>query len=308
MRHGRPVSARARAWSWVLAAYLAALAAGGAAALAWAEAPLLGRIALADLAATLVVFGFATALRNSSVYDPYWSVAPVVIAAALVFGVEGPAPVERQALVLAAITVYGARLTWNWARGWRGLAHEDWRYVQLREKTGRAFPLVNLLGIMLLPTALVYLGVAPLVPALVHGDADAGRLDGLAAAVVLLGTALEATADRQLRRFAETRPHRAAVMDQGLWAWSRHPNYLGELLVWVGCWLFGLASGALAPWMAAGPLAMVALFLGISIPMMERRQRATKPGYAAYAARTPVLLPWPLPPRARGSAGGRSSE
>lgn len=288
---------RARAFAWVTLSYVVALAAAAVATMyypgprsPWAL------IAVGDLVGTVVIFGFATAFRNSSFYDPYWSVAPVVIALYLGLGFVGPAPVARQILVTVLITLYGVRLTYNWARGWTGLGHEDWRYIDLRRQTGVLFPVVNFLGIMLLPTVLVYLGCVPMVPALVDGAAPLNVLDGVGAVVLLGGTVMEGVADRQLRRFVGQRTEAGAIMDQGLWAWSRHPNYFGEISVWVGVLFFGWASGALELWMLAGVASMIGLFGGISIPMMEKRQLDRKPAYADYQRRTSMLIPWP--PRA----------
>lgn len=290
---------RARAFVLVVVSYLVALAAAAAAVELYPgpRTPL-ALVAVADLAGTVVIFLFSVAFRNSSFYDPYWSVAPVFIAGYLILGFEGSAPVARQALLAACITVYGVRLTYNWARGWTGLDHEDWRYVDLRRQTGPLFQAVNFLGIMLFPTVLVYLGCVPMIPALVDGAAPLNLWDVAGAVVVLGGTAMEGIADNQLRRFARERASREAIMDRGLWAWSRHPNYFGEISVWFGVLFFGVGSGAFAPWMVVGAAAMVFLFVAISIPMMEKRQLGRKPAYADYQRRTSILVPWPpRPPR-----------
>ena len=86
-------------------------------------------------------------------------------------------------------------------------------------------------------------------------------------------------------------------MDVGLWRWCRHPNYLGEILFWVSLWLFSVeASPGDWWWTAIGPVAMIAMFVGASIPMMDTRSAERRPGFAEYAARTPAL--WPRRPRA----------
>lgn len=283
-------ASRSLAFACVTAAYVAALLAAAAVVFSLPDASPITRVVAADVVGTLVVFGFAAVFRNSSFYDPYWSVAPPVIAAYLAF-LPGPAPALRAALVVFALSVYGVRLTHNWARGWRGLEHEDWRYGDLRAQTGVFFPLVNLFGIMLFPTVLVLLGCWPLGPALVTGAAPANAWDAVALVVVLGGTLLEGWADAQLRTFVRTRTSPEAVLDTGLWAWSRHPNYLGEILVWVGVAFFGYASGDLGWVHLSGVAAMVLLFVGISIPMMEKRQLARKPAYADYIASTPMLVP-----------------
>jgi steroid 5-alpha reductase family enzyme len=95
-------------------------------------------------------------------------------------------------------------------------------------------------------------------------------------------------ADLQLRRFAA--PGR--IVDRGLWRWSRHPNYLGEVGFWWGLWLFGLAAAPGWWWTVVGPLVMVALFVFVSVPLMDDRSLARRPGYAEHMRRVPALLPW----------------
>ncbi|HET6981340.1 MAG TPA: DUF1295 domain-containing protein, partial [Myxococcaceae bacterium] len=108
--------------------------------------------ALADVAATLVVFAFSVRHDNSSVYDPYWSVAPICIAAYW----AGTGGVDLRALlVVLLVTAWGTRLTANWVARWRGLRDEDFRYVEIRSKAGRLYWPASLLGIHLLPTAWV---------------------------------------------------------------------------------------------------------------------------------------------------------
>jgi steroid 5-alpha reductase family enzyme len=248
----------------------------------------------ADVAATVVVFAFSFAVGNSSLYDPYWSVAPLPIALWwIAAGGEGP-PVERRALVVLLVAAWGARLTWNWWRGWGGLDHEDWRYERIRERSGRAYWLASFAGIHLFPTAMVLLGCLPLWPALGVGARPLGWLDALAFAVTAGAIALEAIADQQLRRFrtrADRRPD--AILEEGLWRWSRHPNYLGEMGFWWGLWLFAVAAAPGWAWTAVGPLAMTAMFLFASIPMLERRMAERRPDWPDHAARVSRLLPRP---------------
>ena len=82
-------------------------------------------------------------------------------------------------------------------------------------------------------------------------------------------------------------------MDRGLWAWSRHPNYFGEILFWWSLWGFALAADAAWWWTVIGPLAITAMFCAASIPMLDARSRERRPEFAAYADRTPMLVPRP---------------
>ncbi|HKT01120.1 MAG TPA: DUF1295 domain-containing protein [Rugosimonospora sp.] len=284
---------RAAAFAVVTAAYLLGAVVGGA---VWAALP--GHhpvfVALcADVAATLAVFAVSVVVANASVYDPYWSVAPPLIAIA--WAVSSPTGVAvRQLLVVALILVWAVRLTGHWAGTWRGLGQEDWRYVDLRRDTAGRLPwwLVNLGGIQLLPTLVVFAGMLSVWPAL-SGTGGLGLLDLAAILVTLAAIGVETAADAQLKRFAADPEHRGQVADVGLWRRVRHPNYSGEIGVWWGLWLFGLAANPGWWWSVAGPLAMVALFVFASVPMMDRRSLARRPAYADYMAAVPALLPLP---------------
>lgn len=283
------------AFAWVGFAYVVALlvAWGVDVALFGMVDHVLWRIAIADVVATFVVFGFSMVSANASMYDPYWSVAPVPILALLLAQPAAAAgdPV-RQALVGFVLVAWAVRLTTNWATGWPGLHHEDWRYVQLAEQTGRLWPLVSLLGVHLFPTVLVLAGCLPLWPALTS-PAPIGWLDAVAFAVAGGAVVVEGVADVQLRRFARERADPSQIMQSGLWAWTRHPNYLGEIGFWLGLFLFAVATGTESAWTGVGVGLMVLLFVGVSIPMMERRMVDKRPGYATIQRRIPMLLPWP---------------
>ncbi len=282
---------------WVVLSYVVALGAALATAHVLAGHAPIVVVGAADVVATIVVFGFSVAFDNSSFYDPYWSVAPIAIAGGLAVQGSG-AELGRRVLVVALLGLWGVRLTWNWARGWGGLRHEDWRYVDLRKKNGRAYWVVSFLGIHFFPTVLVFLGCLPLFTALGTSARPLGPLDAVAALVLLGATVLEAVADEQLRAFRRNKTTDGAICDVGLWAWSRHPNYLGEIGVWVGVALFGFAAGdgsIARTW--GGAAAMIFLFTVVSIPMIERRSRERRPAWGDYVRRTSMLLLWP--PRRR---------
>jgi steroid 5-alpha reductase family enzyme len=278
---------RWKAFAIVTGAYVLAIAAAaGAAATVPSAHPLL-KIALGAVVATGVVFAFSRAFDNTSVYDPFWSVAPLVAA---IYLYVGPGAGGTRGLVLVLlIAAWSWRLTLNWARSWRGLDHEDWRYSDIRKVTGDAYWWASAFGLHLFPTIIVLLGLLPVHAALVSAR-PFGALDVVATVLTLAAIATETVADEQLRRFC-ARPT-ASVCDVGLWRYSRHPNYLGELSFWIGLWVFGLAVGA--PWWTVlGPIAMLALFLFASIPMMERHLSQRRAGYAEHKSRTSMLLPWP---------------
>ena len=136
---------RAQSFAVIVLIYLLAAALGILLYMLLPFAPWLSLL-LADVAATAFVFVFSLIFDNASVYDPYWSVQPIVIAAAAC-ALCGPSALGL--LTLVAICVWGVRLTANWAYTFRGMEHQDWRYTMLREKSGALYPAVNFLGIHL---------------------------------------------------------------------------------------------------------------------------------------------------------------
>src|SRR4051794_15661088 len=253
---------------------------------------------IADVLATLVIFGFSRAHHNSSFYDAWWSVLPPLLA--IYWWSESTPDTNdvRSLLVIGVILVWAVRLTGNWVYAFPGFPHEDWRYPILKEGKGAMEPLVDLIAIHLIPTLQVFLGMVPVYVAVTRTGRDVGALDLVAVVVGLVAVALEFVADGQMYRFARTKQP-GQVMDQGLWGWSRHPNYLGEILFWVSLGIFGLAT---SPsdwwWVFVGALAMVLLFLFASIPMMEQRSLERRPTYQDVIDRVPMLVP--RPPRNGG--------
>lgn len=282
----------------VALAYLVAIGAAGA-WLRWSPwlsgRPWLDALA-ADLVATLVIFSFSRLLGNSSFYDAFWSVIPPLLLA--YWWATGPLGPESLRAVLLAIVVgyWAVRLTGNWVQGFPGLHHEDWRYPMLRENAGRWAFFVDLFGIHVFPTLQVFLAMMPAYVAVTTPGPGLEWLSWIAFAIGIAAVSLEWAADVQMRRFVRARVP-GAVMDQGLWAWSRHPNYLGEISFWLSIALFGVAARpAAAWWLFAGLAAMVAMFMGASIPMMEKRSLARRPHYRDVIERVPMLIPQPPGP------------
>jgi steroid 5-alpha reductase family enzyme len=275
--------------------------AGVVAALVWTHlAPDVAtwkRIGAADVAATIVVFGFSVLFDNSSVYDAYWSVAPMVIAPVLAAQSGAGVPPVRRAVVIALVLIWGARLTYNWARGWQGLAHEDWRYADNRGKRS-PYWVTSFLGFHMMPTVWVYLGCLSLIPAIATGTRPLGPLDAAGFVVTAGAIAIEAVADQQLRAFRLAKGEPGRILDTGLWAVSRHPNYLGELSFWWGLYLFALAADPSWWGAIAGAVSITLLFMYLSVPLLDRRSLARRPQYRDHMKRVPALFPSPLGRRA----------
>ena len=245
------------------------------------------RVFAADLAATVFVYAVSLPLGNASVYDPYWSVAPVGMLPLCIasFGVWSAGTIA----LLVCVTYWGVRLTANWAYTFKGYDHQDWRYTMLREKSGALYPLVSLFGIMLFPTLVVYLCLLPAMHYVQAGTVNWITLLGFA---LCLGAAtLQLVADIQLHRFQLRAANRGQIIRSGVWRHARHPNYLGEILMWWGVYLVLLSvSPRLWP-LGIGALTNTLMFLFISIPMAETRLAGYKEGFSDYIAETNRLLP-----------------
>ena len=240
---------------------------------------------LADVVATVVVWGFGLFYKNVSVYDPYWSVAPPVMFTVWAFYKSTfTLPVV---LLLIAVWYWGIRLTGNWAYPFKGLAHEDWRYTRYREtQSPFVFQIINFFGLNMMPTVLVFAAMLPGF-GLFESTEAANMLTWLGFAICISAATLQLVADTQIHRFREAHPGR--YCDVGFWKHGRHPNYLGEISMWWGVWTMYASIYGL-DWLILAPVAMTALFLFISIPMMERRQLQNKPGYAEYRKNTRMLI------------------
>ncbi|MCG7596757.1 DUF1295 domain-containing protein [Mycobacterium sp. PSTR-4-N] len=282
---------KARSLSIVTVAYVLAVAVA-AAWLLWG--PGTGRLWLdtliADVLATLVVFAFSRAYGNSSFYDAYWSVIPPLLL--FYWWSQGEGDTLRSWLLAVLVVVWAVRLTGNWLYAFPGLHHEDWRYPMFRERAGRWEFVVDLVAIHLIPTLQVFLAMVPAYIAVTRPERGLAWLSIVAFVLGMAAVALEFVADAQMHRFVRDR-RPGQVMDRGLWAWSRHPNYFGEFGFWFAVALFGVAAWPTAWWLFAGAAAMLAMFLGASIPMMEERSLARRPDYRAVMDRVPRFVPRP---------------
>ncbi len=297
--HAAPARAKWSGVARVAASYVLAFGLG----LVWLiSGPDTGRLWLdgliADLIATAVVFVASRLHHNSSFYDAYWSVLPPLLA--LYWWVAADAGVDdaRWWLLLAVMLVWAVRLTANWVYGFPGLHHEDWRYAKLRASAGKAELAADLFGIHVIPTLQVFMGMLGAYVVATRTGEPFGPLDVVALVVGVGAVTIETVADIQMHRFVASKKAGGvvgSVMDRGLWSWSRHPNYFGEWGFWLSVALLGLAADHGAWWVLLGPVAMLAMFYGASIPMMEERSLERRPDYAEVVARTSKFVP--LPPR-----------
>ncbi len=253
-----------------------------------------------------VAFTFTTWLlsvitREYSWVDRMWSLAPPIYAL-WVAGAAGFAD-PRLNLMTLLVVAWGARLTFNFARkGGYAKGGEDYRWAILQQRMSPLqYQLFNATFISPFQMGLVFLFTSPLHVAWQAQGTALGLLDAAGAVLFLALLAIETVSDEQMWAFQQDKKARVArgeVVDppfftRGLYAWSRHPNYFGELGQW---WVFPLfavaASGAWLTWTWAGPFVLTALFMG-SIRFTEAISASRYPSYADYQRTTAMLIPWP---------------
>jgi steroid 5-alpha reductase family enzyme len=230
----------------------------------------LWQMVYANLIATLIIYFFSKLMDNSSVYDPYWSVAPVVTTFFwLLPQIFTKSVSVYQWIGLALVFIWGFRLTLNWMLRWKGFQDEDWRYVAIRNKTKNWYWPVSLLGIHLFPTLLVFLGILPLYFVFSHNQTPHLALFYVAVVIIVIAIGLESVADFQLLKFRDTGKNKNKRLRSGLWKTFSHPNYTGEILFWWGVYLYAVAF-YLPLWrLFLGPGLITILFYFVSIPMMD---------------------------------------
>ena len=243
-------------------------------------------ILIADVAATVFVWASGVVLKTASAYDPYWSIQTLVIYLSLLIKYNNWH--VGSILLLVALTLYSARLTMNFVIGFHSLNYVDWRYRMLKEKSGKFYQVVNLLGICMFPTLVVYLATLPVIA--YANITDFSMLDIIGLSVIVLGTLLEFIADTQMKAFVKIRKDRSEVLNKGVWRYSRHPNYLGEISIWFGVALTLILSHFNYWYFFLGAIINLLMFMFISIPMEEKHFKDYKPDYEQYKKETHMLL------------------
>lgn len=247
----------------------------------------------ASLAVLLVTFGLALVKGVHRIVDVAWGVAFAAVAVATYAASAGTGHGDgtRRLLLTLLTAVWGLRLAVHIGR--RGAGHgEDPRYAEMLAKAPGNPSLYALRMVYLLQAALVWLVSLP-----VQAGQYVSRPPGVLAAVGVLlwttGLFFEAVGDRQLHRFKADPANKGRIMDRGLWAWTRHPNYFGDFLVWWGLFLVAAGSWTAAALAVVAPLVMSCLLIWGSGKRLLERHMAGRPGYSAYAARTSGFFPRP---------------
>ena len=240
------------------------------------------------VSATLIIFLFSNIHKNSSIYDPFWHVAPIPIV--FYIAKQSSLPTLELNLVLAAFLFWALRLTYNWYLNWNNLDHEDFRYIDLKNNNKYMAFINDLFGIHLIPTLIVNVSLYPIYVAL--NSESLNELVYVGFIIIIIAVVIQYISDDQMRKFRKDASNLGKTMKYGLWKYSRHPNYLGEVSFWFGIYIFALASGLTTIWLLACPIVMLTLFVFISCPMMDNRSLKRRSDYKEYMDKTPQLFMW----------------
>ena len=237
---------------------------------------LLAGLSLAAAVVVMTVTAVVSArVGRLSVVDVAWGLALLLVAVVC----AAFAGTGRSWLLVALVAVWALRLSGHIFTRSRGHG-EDPRYVGMSAR-----------NVFVVQGAAVWLVSLPLQAAALS-SVEWSWVVWVGVAVWAVGVLFETVADAQLTAYKRD-PDRSPVLDTGLWSWSRHPNYFGEFGFWVALALFGLATSPSDWWVVVGAVAMLALFEGASIPMMEERSLARRPGYQDVIDRVPRFVPRP---------------
>jgi steroid 5-alpha reductase family enzyme len=247
----------------------------------------------AEVIGTCIVFVASFLLSNSSMYDPYWGlILPVIV---WYWNSLAEAQVNYDAWknwwALAPLLIFAARHIFLYARFWPGLSYEDFRFPEFKNKINNNFLywIFSFVGLHVFPTAMTFFGVLPLYWTLNAGPIQNPFLFYGGIGLSLFGTIIETIADEQLYPYRTGKA--TGIIEVGLWKYSRHPNYLGEILSWWG--FFVTQLGVVYYWPPIfGSVIMYLLFDCYSVPNMEARNLAKRPAYAAYQKRVSRLFLW----------------
>jgi len=235
----------------------------------------------------LTIWLISLILKDASVVDLIWGLGFVLVAWTSVLTTQ-----SNNWILPLLTTVWGLRLSGYLA--WRNYGQsEDYRYRAMRDHHGKSFPLVSIVTVFGLQGLIMWIVSLPLQAGAIATNYVWKWL--LIPGVVLwaIGLCFETLGDWQLARFKANRNNSGAVLDSGLWRYTRHPNYFGDFAVWWGLYFVAMAHSG-AWWTVIGPIVMSVFLMRVSgVTLLEKSLTKTKPQYADYIARTNAFFPGP---------------
>lgn len=243
------------------------------------------------LGAVLLLWVISLFIKRVSFIDTFWGIGFILVAwkAAYLVAPDSTYLGDRQALIMALVTFWGLRLAIH--LGLRFIREgEDKRYINLMKRRGKIpAPIFSLLFIFLFQGAFILIIASPIVATLAQVNSPMNYWAYLGAGLWVIGFLFETIGDWQLLQFRLNPENHGKVLDKGLWAWTRHPNYFGDACVWWGLWLISFNwSYIFAP-------ALMTYFLlkWSGVPLLEKGLSKSRKGYDKYQNRVSAFFPQP---------------
>lgn len=244
--------------------------------------------AITSLVFMIGVFLFSLIKKDNSVADIAWGIGFIIIAVTSIY--THPEFTAKQLLVLILIILWGTRLALHITMRNRGKS-EDFRYKEWREQWGKQLFFRSFFQVYILQWILMQCIASSIVIISTYGSAFITPLDIAGVVVWGIGFFFETVGDYQLLLFKRNPAHKGMIMDQGLWNYTRHPNYFGEVTQWWGMFVIAL-SGNFGLVAAISPLVITTLILKVSgVPLLEKKYIGN-PQFEMYKQKTSVFIPW----------------
>jgi steroid 5-alpha reductase family enzyme len=243
---------------------------------------------LAIMIMMIILWLTSIVIKNVSIVDLFWGFGFVV--AGVVYFIYTDGYETRKILLMTMLSIWGLRLSIYLA--WRNLGKgEDFRYQKFRKDFGEhRYWWYSFFSVFLLQGVLMWLISVPLLGAQFYHDTNLGILDFIGVILWLIGMVFEAGGDFQLARFKADVTNKGKVLNTGLWHYTRHPNYFGDVAVWFGYGFICLSAGSYIP--VLGTVLMTALIIKVSgVALLEKTLKESKPEYQEYVRRTSAFIP-----------------
>jgi steroid 5-alpha reductase family enzyme len=234
---------------------------------------------------------------SNNIYDLHWPLIPLISSIYFHFTSDSIELLSLKRLpLILIICLWSFHLIWQTISSSNNIQHEDWRYQMMRKQYPNYFPIFAFFALHLLPMFQVLIGSSSIyyIYKNTHVYQRLTIIDSVFFLIIFLGVLLENIADKQLRDFRhykqKSKEHRFSVLSNGLWKYSRHPNYLGEMIFWWSLFFYGYIYNA-PLWCGLGPLLITLMMIFGSIPMSEERMFRKYPEYKFAQQRVSMLIP-----------------
>ncbi len=246
-------------------------------------------VALVILVYFTIIFIVAQIMKNNSIVDSFWGPGFLVVAlfTFLLSDYRG----TKATVVTGLVAIWAIRLfTHITIRNWN--KPEDYRYINMRKRWGNKNPLLKAyLNVFVFQGIMLFIIAIPITIANTSDNQVIGIVGLVGLLVWIVGFYFESVGDKQLKEFKLNPENKGKIMTEGLWSYTRHPNYFGEATMWWGIFLISL-PGLSHIWIIVSPLLITLLLLFVSgVPLLEKKYK-DRPDFIEYTKRTNKFFPW----------------